>query len=218
MWLLGGLTVYSLGRLDARCQCMDDRDQQSVYLCPIGYMAVRVHQSAVDPNKMARYLCEVIEEVGGDEDVGDRWQHAKQRGDGQVKKEEAVTEDSPPTTLPTSVLPRRRVMFRVTSSDSPNTPLVSYSPHTAFQVLAGLLYDMADSSLISRRNDAPGGWERFGLTHPLVRYCVERLDGVEQCVGYTRQGPIIVQRYDVSNEQPTQPPPNANLQIRVEAP
>ena len=220
MLILGGLTVYSLGRLDARCQCVDDRDQQNVYLCPVGYKAVRVHQSAVDPNKMARYLCEVIEEEGGDEDVSDRWQQAKQRtdGGGQVKKEEgAPAEDGPPTTLPPQVLPRRRVMFRVTSSDSPNTPLVSYSPHSAFQVLAGLLYDVADCSLISRRNDAPGGWERFGLTHPLVRYCVEQLEGVEQCVGYTKQGPIIVQRYEIADEQ-QQPQSTNNLHIRVEGP
>ena len=221
MWQLGGLTVYSLGRLDARCQCVDDRDQQSVYLCPIGYTAVRVHQSAVDPNKMARYLCEVTEEEGADEDVTDRWEQLKQHsGDGQVKKEEESKsmDDGPPIPLPAGVLSRRRVMFRVTSSDSPNTPLVSYSPHSAFQVLAGLLYDVANSSLISRRNDAPGGWERFGLTHPLVRYCIEGLEGVEQCVGYTRQGPIMVQRYEISDE-PQQPQTHANdLHIRVNAP
>ena len=223
-WMLGGLTVYSLGRLDGRCQCVDDRDQQSVYLCPIGYKAVRVHQSAVDPNKMARYLCEVIEEEGSDEDVKDRWEQARQRGDGQVKKEEGAAEASLPLIpLPSHILPRRRVMFRVTSSDSPNTPLVSYSPHTAFQLLVGLLYDVADCSLISRRNDAPGGYERFGLTHPLVRYCIERLEGVEQCVGYTRQGPIMVQRYEIDaadgDDKTQQPQTSANNQhIRVEAP
>ena len=223
MWLLGGLSVYSLGRLDARCQCVDDRDQRSVYLCPIGYRAVRVHQSAVDPNKMARYLCEVIEAEGADEDVSERWDKlVQQQRDGQqVKSEDGDSSDQlgpPPTALPPHVLPRRRVMFRVTSSDSPKTPLVSYSPHTAFQLLAGLLYDVADCSLISRRNDAPGGWERFGLAHPLVRYCIERMEGVEQCVGYMRQGPINVQRYEIAEEQ--QPPLTHanNLNIRVEAP
>ena len=231
MWLLGGLTVYALGRLDARCQCVDDRDQRSVYLCPVGYRAVRVHQSALDPNKMARYLCEVIEEEGSDEDVRDRWEQAvrqQRAGDAQVKAEEEggsggnSEEVGAPVTLPSDVLPRRRVMFRVTSSDSPHTPLVSYSPHSAWQLLAGLLYDVADCSLISRRNDAPGGWERFGLTHPLVRHCLEQLPGVEQCVGYSRQGPINVQRYEIVDEPQQQPPPPHataanNLQIRVDA-
>ena len=178
LWLPGGLTVHSLGSLDGRSQALDERDgERGVWLAPAGYRAVRVHQSIVDPNRMARYLCEVV-------DV------------------DPASVGLPAPTLPASspLLPSTTLLFRLTCSDCPDAPLYSSSPHALWLAVSNLIFDMTDAPLASRRNGGSNGWERFGLTHPLVRWMIERSGGVELCPAYRRQGPITVQLYSTEED------------------
>ena len=171
-WMMGGLTVYALGNVDGRSQCIDERDgERGVWLAPVGYRAVRVHQSFINPNRMARYLCEVIDDA--------QQPHTSQS----------------PLQLPDPVFPSTSIAFRLTCSDCPDTPLLSSSPHALWSTVSNLIFDMTDAPLASRRNGGSSGWERFGLTHPMVRWMIERSGPIEQCPAYRRQAPITVQLY-----------------------
>ena len=173
VWVMGGLTVYSLGRLDARCQFLDERDgERSAYLAGVGYKAVRVHQSLINPNRMARYLCEVIEADSA-----------------------TLSQPASAATLQSPMLPHSRLLFRLTCSDCPDAPLVALSAHALWSTVSGVIFDITDAPLASRRNGGSNGWERFGLSHPLVRWMMEKQPGAEQCTAYRSQGPITVQPY-----------------------
>ena len=179
-WLTGGLTVYALGAVDARCQFVDERDgERGVHLAPVGYRAVRVHQSFIDPNRMARYLCEVVEAPR------------------EVKGEEGGA-------LQSSLFSSSSVQFRLTSSDCPDVPLVSHSPHALWGMVSNLIFDMTDAPLASRRNGGSNGWERFGLSHPLVRWMIEHSNSLDVCPAYKKQGPITVQRYEEDRAMKTE--------------
>ena len=217
LWLRGGLTLYDLGRLDGRCQFADDRPDSGggggVYVAGVGYRAIRVHQSFVDPNRMARYLCEVVEATQQSRGSRTRDQPLlfgpTVLSASQLPTDAASASSSSAAASDTAASPSARqqltasahhrdppVLFRLTCSDCPHTPLVSHSPQSLWSTVADLIYERADCAIGSRRYGC-NGWERFGLTHPVVRWSMERQQGIELCVAYCRQPPMTMQRYTV---------------------
>jgi F/Y-rich N-terminus/F/Y rich C-terminus len=147
----GGLTVLRSGQINTSCSRFHAED--AIY--PVGFVAIRYHQSYENLDNICAYTCEIVEHDGA---------------------------------------PR----FRITCAADLNNPIEADSADEAWNVVRDRIHfhpDACDTPLINRCRRIDGH-ERFGLSHPGVRFILERQqDKVAQLQSY-RYCPSRIQLYD----------------------
>ncbi|KAK8817052.1 hypothetical protein WA556_002950, partial [Blastocystis sp. ATCC 50177/Nand II] len=74
--------------------------------------------------------------------------------------------------------------FMVTAEDAPEEPLVAATPSAAWQYVLGLIREERMKNGITKSSISISGPDSFGFSYPDVAYCIEGLEGADQCKEY----------------------------------
>lgn len=72
----------------------------------------------------------------------------------------------------------------VTAEDAPEAPLVAATPSAAWQYVLGLIRQERMKNGITKSSISISGPDSFGFSYPDVAYCIEGLEGADQCKEY----------------------------------
>lgn len=72
----------------------------------------------------------------------------------------------------------------VTAEDAPEEPLVAATPSAAWASVLGLIREERMKNGITKSSISISGPDSFGFSYPDVAYCIEGLEGADQCKEY----------------------------------
>jgi chromodomain-helicase-DNA-binding protein 7 len=75
-------------------------------------------------------------------------------------------------------------LFRVTMNDHPEKSFEGNSPSSAWSLIAMRVIEASGGELGAVRMSGP---DYIGLSFPVIRYLIQRMNGAEKCVNYVMQ-------------------------------